>query len=212
MKTMRLVSRAFCAAAVAAASISCGSVVRDSRSPVLLVIDTLQGVKGAVTPGAPLANLSSDVLTLVTSGGVCTTASPCPTIFDDAGQASMHIILKDIGQPGVTVNPSTNNEVTVTRVHVSYRRTDGRNQEGIDVPYAFDTATTATITSTSAVTLGFILVRQQAKTEMPLVALVSNGQVLSTIADVTFYGADAVGNTLSVTGSIGIQFANFGDQ
>ena len=30
-------------------------------------------------------------------------------------------------------------------------------------------------------------------------------------ADVTFYGADQAGNPVQVTGSIGINFANYGD-
>ena len=30
------------------------------------------------------------------------------------------------------------NAVTLTRYHVDYRRTDGRNTPGVDVPYSFD--------------------------------------------------------------------------
>lgn len=212
MSHMRIATRIFAAAALIAATSSCGSVVRSSRAPVLLVIDSLAAVRGAVTPGQALSQLSSDVLTIVTTGGTCTTTNPCPTIFDDAGQVVMHIVLKDIGLPGTTPTPSSNNAVTVTRVHVSYRRTDGRNQEGVDVPYAFDSAATATMTGTTTVTMGFELVRSQAKQEAPLVQLVTNNLEISTIADVTFYGTDAVGNTVSATGSITVNFANFGDQ
>ena len=110
-----------------------------------------------------------------------------------------------------TVDPSTNNQVTITRVHVAYHRTDGRNQEGVDVPYAFDTAATATITGSSTITFGFEIVRAQAKQEAPLMALRTNGQIISTIADVTFFGQDVVGNAVSATGSIGIDFGNWGD-
>jgi hypothetical protein len=35
--------------------------------------------------------------------------------------------------------------------------------------------------------------------------------MISTIADVTFYGRDQAGNDVSATGSIGIDFGNFGD-
>jgi hypothetical protein len=153
----------------------------------------------------------SDVLTIVTSGGTCTTVLPCPTVFGDTGSVQMHLILKDIGLPGTTVAPSTNNQVTITRVHISYRRTDGRNQEGVDVPYGFDTASTATVPANGTVTIGFPMVRSQAKESSPLVELVTSGKVISTIADVTFYGQDAVGNDVSVTGSINVDFANFGD-
>jgi len=213
MKGMHTVFRAFTAAALIAGSVSCGDVVRNSRAPVLLVVDSLGAIRGtAAAGGTAVGSLASDVLTIVTSGGTCTTTNPCPTIFTDSGQVGMHIVMKDIGQPGVTVDPSTNNAVTITRVHVAYHRTDGRNQEGVDVPYAFDTATTATITGSSTVSFGFQLVRIQAKQEPPLLALVSNAQFISTIADVTFYGQDVVGNAISATGSIGVTFGNFGDQ
>jgi hypothetical protein len=194
-----------------AATTSCGSVVRSIRSPVLLVIDALSGVRGAANASTPTSTLVSDVLTIVTSGGTCTTTAPCPTVFGDSGSVQMHVILKDIGLPGVAVTPSTNNQVTITRVHISYRRSDGRNQEGVDVPYGFDTASTATVPASGNVTFGFPMVRSQAKESSPLVELVTSGKVISTIADVTFYGQDAVGNDVSVTGSINVDFANFGD-
>jgi len=212
MKAMRIVSRALTAAALIAATTSCGNVVRSSRAPVILVVDSLAGIRGAATLGQATSNLVSDVITIVTTGGTCTTTTPCPTVFGDTGQVVLHIVLKDIGLPGTTPAPSTNNEVTVNRIHVSYRRTDGRNQEGVDVPYGFDTASTATITGTGTVTMGFPLVRVQAKQEAPLIALRTNGQVLSMIGDVTFFGQDVVGNAVSATGSINIDFGNFGDQ
>ena len=107
--------------------------------------------------------------------------------------------------------PSTNNEVTITRVHVAYRRTDGRNTPGVDVPYAFDTGATATVPASGTVTMGFLLVRNTAKDESPLIQLKNNGVIISTIADVTLYGRDQVGNDISATGSIGVDFGNFGD-
>ena len=54
----------------------------------------------------------------------------------------------------------SNNEITITRYHVSYRRADGRNTQGVDVPYAFDGAATATVPATGNVSIGFELVRQ----------------------------------------------------
>ena len=213
MKAMRITTRVLTAAALIAATTSCGSVVRDGRSPVILVVDSVLGIRGAVAAGTATSSLNSDVFSIVTTGGSCSQATPCPTVFADNGQAGLHLALKDIGLPGATTPaPSSNNSVTITRVRVSYRRTDGRNQEGVDVPFAFDTASTATIPSTSTVTMGFPLVRVQAKQESPLVQLRTGAQVLSMIADVTFYGQDLVGNAVSATGSISIDFANFGDQ
>jgi len=89
--------------------------------------------------------------------------------------------------------------------------TDGRNTQGVDVPYAFDGAVTGTVGASDALTIGFQLVRNVAKKESPLVQLVTNQIIITTIADVTFYGQDRVGNDVSATGSIQIDFGNFGD-
>ena len=69
MKTIPILTRALTAAALVAATTSCGSVVRSSRAPVLLVIDLLQATRGATTAGTAGSSLVSDVLTIVTSGG-----------------------------------------------------------------------------------------------------------------------------------------------
>jgi hypothetical protein len=211
MKSIHILSRAFAAAALIAATMSCGNVVRNSRSPVMLVINNLQATRGAATQGQPGSNLVSDVFTLVTSGGTCTQAAPCPTIFADTGTVTMSLALKDIGATNAATATS-NNQVTINRVHVAYRRTDNRNQEGVDVPYGYDTASTATVPASGTVQFGFIIVRSQAKEEPPLLQLRTNFQIISAIIDVTFYGTDLVGNEVSATGSIGVDFANFGDQ
>jgi hypothetical protein len=209
---MRIISRILTVAAVAAATVSCGDVVRTGRAPVFLVIDSLQGES---SPSTTLTStVASDVITLVTTGGTCTITSPCRTFFSDPGEVTLRLVLKDIGPVGTTTptTPSTNNEVTINRVHVAYRRADGRNVQGVDVPYAFDGATTGTVPATGAKSLGFVLVRNTAKVESPLVQLQSNGIIITTIADVTFYGQDRVGNDISVTGSIQIDFGNFADK
>ena len=59
--------------------------------------------------------------------------------------------------------------------------------------------------------LDFELVRTSAKQESPLIQLRTSPNVLTVIAKVTFYGADRVGNAVSVMGQIQINFANFGD-
>ncbi len=77
------------------------------------------------------------------------------------------------------------------------------------MPYAFDGAFTVTVSGDTSA--GFTLVRNQAKQEAPLKALQTNPIVVSTIAEVTFYGHDQTGREVSVTGNIGVSFANFGD-
>ncbi len=211
MSWTRILSRAAAVMALAAAGWSCGDVVRQSRAPVFLVIDSLSAAPGS-DPSLFSDVLSSDVITNVTTPAPCSPQTPCPTRFSDPGQVMLRLSLKDIGPPGATLTPTTNNEVTIDRFHVAYRRADGRNTPGVDVPYAFDGAATGTVPATGTLTLGFQMVRSQAKEEAPLVQLAVNNLVISTIADVTFYGRDQVGNDISVTGSMEVDFANFGDK
>ena len=207
---MRSISRSIGLAALVIATGSCGDVVRQGRSPVYLVIATLQAAQGN-HPTALGSNLLSDVLTIVTTGGVCSQANPCPTIFNDVGSVTLRLALKDIGTAANPTTPTTNNEVTITRYRVTYRRADGRNEPGVDVPFAFDGAATATVPSSGTLTMGFEIVRHVAKQESPLAQLVTNGSIITTLADVTLYGKDRVGNDISVTGTIQIDFGNFGD-
>ena len=156
--------------------------------------------------------LISDVITNVTSPEPCKPDSPCPTVFNDLGRVQLRLGLKDLGTTASPTAATTNNEVTITRYHVTYRRTDGRNTPGTDVPYPFDGGVTATVCScSSGVTLSFEVVRHDAKMESPLIQLKTNPGILNAIADVTFYGRDRVGNDVSVTGSLLVDFGNFGD-
>lgn len=202
--TIRIGIRVVALAAIAAAAASCGDVVRSSRAPVMLVVNSLQASSGSSTTLSGV--LFSDVVVNVTSPAPCTADSPCPTVFADNGSASLAVVMKD-----ATVSPTTNNQVTISRYHVAFRRADGRNTEGVDVPYAFDGAATQTIAANATGTITFEIVRHVAKEEPPLAQLVSNPAIISTIADVTFFGRDLVGNDISVTGSMLIEFGNFGD-
>lgn len=181
------------------ASASCSEVVRAGKGSSYLVITSLQGGRG--DSGEMGSSLSSDVLTIVDK----TTGES--TIFGDRGQADFSLQMKDQGGVG----PSPVNAITLTQYHVEYVRSDGRNTQGVDVPYAFDGAVTVTINSTGST--GFTLVRNQAKHEAPLSALRFGGgaQVISTIARVTFYGHDQAGREVSVTGSISVNFADWGE-
>jgi len=57
------------------------------------------------------------------------------------------------------------------------------------------------------------MVRAQAKIESPLVELRGSGGaiIISTLADVTFYGQDQNGNQVAVTGTISVNFADWAD-
>jgi hypothetical protein len=203
--------KGFAGVAAIAASVSCGDVSRTGRSPAYLVINTLQASRGGATAGQLTGNLLSDVITIVTKPAPCSESSPCPTIFNDLGSVELHLALRDIGTTANPTTPTQNNEVTITRYRVQFRRADGRNIPGVDVPYGFDGGVTGTVPVSGTLKLGFELVRHVAKEESPLRQLVDSPVIISTIADVTFFGLDQVGNEVSVTGSILVDFGNFGD-
>jgi hypothetical protein len=204
---MRTAIRLLGLAALLAATSSCGDAVRQGRSAGVLVVNSLQaapgGGHGANTFGGTLL---SDVQVLLTSPDPCKATAPCPTVFNDNGQAILSLAMKD-----TTVAPTTNNQVTIERYTVTFSRTDGRNTPGVDVPYPFDGAVTLTVAGGGNATVGFELVRHVAKEEAPLVQLIVNPSIITTIATVTFYGHDLVGNAVTATGSLVVEFGNFGD-
>jgi hypothetical protein len=178
----------------------CG-VAEQGQSPSQVAITALQASTGGGTLQF-VGVLLSDVCVIVTA--------PTCTIFDDFGRVSMNLRLKDPGSPGVTNAPSPLNDVTFTRYHVEYVRADGRNTPGVDVPFPFDGGATFTVNSQGG-TATFELVRHVAKLEAPLAALSSDLSVITTIANITFYGKDQGGKNVAVTGSILVNFGNFAD-
>ena len=205
MLRMRALGPLFVVSALVAAATSCGDVVREGRSPTFLVMDSLEGIAGG-SAGTPSATLLSDVVTAATTPDPpCSVTNPCLSTFDDFARASLRLVPKDLA-----FVPTTNNQVTITRYHVSFRRADGRNTPGVDVPFDFDGAVTTTLVQSAAGSVAFELVRHSAKLESPLIQL-RNGSFISTIATVTFYGKDLVGNDISVVGSLSVNFGNFAD-
>jgi hypothetical protein len=189
------------------ASVSCGSLTREGTASSYLIISSLEGASG-VDPGAFATTVSSDVLTV---------KDDVATFFSDPGRVVFSLALKDPGPSTSPSSPTQNNFITIQQYHVRYIRSDGHNTEGVDVPYAFDGAFTVTVSGET--TAGFTLVRNQAKQEAPLRALAcgtrgqcaGNPVVISTIAEVTFYGHDQTGREVSAVGHIGVTFADFGD-
>jgi hypothetical protein len=207
---MRSAVRIVAVAAIVAASVSCGDKVRQGRSPSYLIINSLQAAQGN-NPGKLSGVLFSDVVTMVTQPAPCSTATPCPTIFGDVAVVTFTGAMKDIGTPQNPLQGSSANSITVHSMHISYRRADGRNTPGVDVPFGFDAAATATVYVGGSTTIGFEIVRHAAKEESPLVQLATSATIITTICDITFYGTDQAGNEVSVTGSVQIDFGNFGD-
>jgi hypothetical protein len=216
MPHMRIVRRVFTLVVLLAATTSCGDAVRNGSSSMYLNVVSLKGLAKSAT-GTPTDTLLSDVQTLVTSPAPCSPAAPCLTVFNDFGAVTLSLTPKNVLLPTTAI--TSNNQVQITRYHVTFTRADGLNRPGVDVPYGFDGAVTATVPPGGSVSIIFELVPHVKKEEPPLVQLVPislgpvqiNGVIINTIATVTFYGTDQVGNSMSAAGSISVEFGNFGD-
>jgi hypothetical protein len=185
-----------------ASSMGCGNVTELGKSPALVVVDLIEAASGA-EPGNMGGFLLSDVETVVDGN---------PSIFNDVARVTMHIIAKDVGTGQNALAPTPWNAVTLNRYRITFIRADGRNTPGVDVPHPVDGALTATITQTPSV-VPFEIVRHQQKLEPPLISLARfGGRVfISTIAEITFYGADQVGNAVQTKATINVSFADYAD-
>ena len=187
------------AASLLASTPGCTVTQRTGTSPVQLVIASLEG--GPEDDESAFRNVfASDVFTK-------------GRVVEDGGRVLLTLVLKDPGTADLPTRPSPANFVTVTRYRVRYLRADGRAMPGEDVPYAFDGAATFSVGSEGGIGR-FVLVRGQSKLESPLVTLRGAGGalVLSTLAEVTFYGRDQAGHDLSAVGLIGVNFADWADE
>jgi hypothetical protein len=206
--------RLMTAAAMAVAALgsaSCGEVARTGQAPVQLVIELLEGASGA-EPDTYTTTILSDVLTLVEQQVNGQTVR-VPTIFNDLGRVTLRTILKNSGGLGAPLEPTSINQVTIYRYRVAFKRADGRNTPGVDVPYGFDGAFTITIPANGNATGGFDLVRHQLKLEPPLRNLINGGNArfISTIAEITFYGRDQAGNEVTAVGMMNVNFGDWAD-
>jgi hypothetical protein len=190
---------------LALSAAGCGDFVRQGTSPSLATVAMLEGSSGA-EPVEWGNTLFSDVVTNVkkTVNGA---EVRVPTIFADPGRVTVTVSMKN---PAIT-SPTAANAVTFNRYRVNYRRADGRNTPGVDVPASFDSAVTFTAAPGAAASASFDLVRHAAKLEAPLVSLVTNDDLITAIAEVTFYGQDHAGHDVAVSGNIAVTFGNFGD-
>jgi hypothetical protein len=194
-------------AALIAATVSCGDVVRQGSSPVFLVIDQLTGTRGGVAATAT-STLVSDVITNVITPEPCSAASPCPTVFGDSGSVVLRAPLKDLGATS-NLAPTTNNEVTINRVHVAYSRAmAGGTPFGVDVPPARQRSPEPSAGGTPQ-RFGPISASNAASQESPLVQLKTSSNIMSVIA-VTSRGRSR-GQRHSNDGADPIEFGNFGD-
>ncbi len=177
---------------------SCNPIENDSRSDSYLLI--LQ-ITGTDMEDNEVNFLQSDVAVFDPDSGTSTVAADAAVVSFTAEPL----------EPEPLLGVSQYYDLFVTRYVVSYSRSDGKNQEGIDVPYSFDGALSARVQIAQQTNVSFVLVRAVSKLEPPLVNLATGrgeGE-LKTTARIDFYGHDAMGNKVTATGYLTVFFADY---
>jgi hypothetical protein len=177
---------AVAAAALALALAGCSAAyVEGDRSTVLLVIES-------INEGAPII---SDVRG----------AGDNPdTIINCLAKVTVSVRTKNPSQTATAVQ-----DVRLTRYEVSYRRSDGRGVQGVDVPYTISGNMTVTVAAGDSATFPVDLVRHQAKLLPPL-SNITGLQLVTMFADVTLNGATISGSNVSAQGTAQVTFADYG--
>ena len=105
-------------------------------------------------------------------------------------------------------------DIVIERYEVRYFRSDGRDTEGVDVPYRITGNIAQEVQAGGAATVSLEVVRRQAKLEPPLRNLVGLGgaQVVTMFAEVTLHARSTVQqSTNTASARLQIDFADFVD-
>ena len=159
--------------------------VTDSQASVLLlVVDVNEG-----------AVLDSDVRLGADSNLVCPDTVP---------------ITLSVRNKNPTVAGGSQGDVLIKQYEVRYARSDGRSQEGVDVPHSIAGGIGSAVTVEGTTTVPIEVVRRQAKLEPPL-AGITGYDIVTMIAEITVAGETVSGDSVSASGRLQIDFANYGD-
>ena len=184
------------------AALACNPIENSTQSATLLTVVSMTGLDLS----AKDANYSqSDVLVTDSTTGLS-------TITDDVAKATLTASTLAPTPPAGT---SQYNDIQLDKLIVSYTRTDGRNSEGVDVPYPYEQNLSQIIRVGQQTTISFIIVRASAKQEPPLIGLragATRGEVIYTNARVVFYAHDLAGKKVTVTGYLPVEFADFANK
>lgn len=137
-------------------------------------------------------------------------------VFNDNARMTFDLVQKN-RNAGV-VSPL--NDVFLERYEVRYIRSDGRNTEGVDVPYRFTGGMATLVPQAEEAEAVIMVVRHQAKLEPPLrnlafVGPTGNGGgqgLLTVVAEITVHGRTTNGKGVSAVGRLTITFADFADE
>jgi hypothetical protein len=186
--TMRIGGMAALVLALALTGCGTADYVTDSKASVLLLV-------AAVNEGAVL---DSDVRLGVDSTLVC----------PDTVVVALALRNKN---PGAEA-PRIPGAVLINRYEVSYSRTDGRTQQGVDVPYTVNGSMSSAldVADSGTVDVPIEVVRRQAKLEPPLSAI-QGYDIVTMFADITIAGETISGDSVTASGRLQIDFADYGD-
>jgi len=173
----------------------CNPLEDDSKSSSFIIVESVAGTDAS---GKAASFLQSDVV-LTNS-----------IVVADVATATLRASLLD---PAPILKPGQFNDIMLDRYIVSYSRVDGKNRQGVDVPYSFEGALTQLLKIGTSTSISFVVVREVAKLESPLIDLAQNRAegVIEATAKIEFYGHDLVENKVKATGYLTIFFANYAD-
>jgi hypothetical protein len=177
---------------------SCNPLENDSRSDSVLLVVRITGTD---VESNEVDFLQSDV-------AVRNPDTETATVAADSAKVTL---TAEALEPEPALGTSHYYDILVTRYVVSYFRSDGKNQEGTDVPYSFDGAMSTRVLIDSTTEASFVVVRAVSKLEPPLINLATGrgeGE-LKTTARIDFYGEDTLGNKVKATGYLAIFFADY---
>jgi len=180
---------------------SCNSVVKKTQSDSMLIVSSITGKD---IEDNEVNFLQSDVVSVDTDTGA---------LYITADSAKATLTAKSL-EPEPALGTSTYSNILVTSYSVTYTRSDGKNREGIDVPYSFSGSISALVEIDASAEVSFIIVRESAKLEPPLINLRDGrGEGPLTIqAKIDFYGHDVANHQVKATGYLTIFFANYIDE
>ncbi len=204
MNTQRRISGLRTAVLAAAALVlaACNPLENNTGSNSMLMIEALTGLN---MEGQEVNFCQSDVLYVDPQTGAT-------SIVADIAKATLSA---DLLNPDPVMGTSQYNDVELFKFAVTYRRADGQNTPGVDVPYAFEEGMSGIIRIGQRASFSFIIVREAAKQEPPLINLITptnRGETLQVTARIDFYGRDLAGHMVKATGYLPITFANFANE
>lgn len=184
----------------ALALVSCVAKENDNTSASFLVINSLTG--NDLDGKAGSTTVFSDVSlsgSIVNDNAVASTTTLTYNPLEDSAEHDITFYMN----------------VIVDQIDVEFMRTDGRNVEGVDVPYRFTQPLNMLVPVDESVEIPLVLIRHVAKLEAPLLALrevPSQAFILQLVAKVTLHGKDLGGHRVSpVSGYMSVWCANFAD-